>query len=150
MRLLSQRRLAVRFMLLCLAAAVMAGPCGGATAAPNDGDASRRSDNHANVNCGDLMTGGEQKMCAEAQYRKAVIGLETAYAQALERASKGERKRAASIAASQRAWAVYRDAECKGVVDSGEGSGRMVWLWGCLAEKTNARILELNVPYDQR
>jgi uncharacterized protein YecT (DUF1311 family) len=149
-RLVSQRRLAVRVMLLCLSAAVMAGLCGGATAAPNDGDASRQSDGHANVNCGDLMTGGEQKICAEAQYRKAVIGLETAYAQALERASKGERNRAASIAASQRAWEVYRDAECKGVVDSGEGSGRMVWLWGCLAEKTNARIIELNVPFDQR
>jgi uncharacterized protein YecT (DUF1311 family) len=137
-------------MLLWLSAAVMAGPSGAVTAAPNDGGAPVRSDSHANANCGDLMTGGEQKICAEAQYRKAVIGLETAYAQALERASKGERNRAASIAASQRAWEVYRDAECKGVVDSGEGSGRMVWLWGCLAEKTNARILELNVPYGQR
>ncbi len=137
-------------MLVGLSAAVMAGPCGRVTAAPNDGDASSRSDHPANVNCGDLMTGGEQKVCAEAPYRKAVLELETAYAQALERASKGEKKRAASIAASQRAWEVYRDAECKGVVDSGQGSGRMVWLWGCLAEKTSARILELNVPYDQR
>jgi uncharacterized protein YecT (DUF1311 family) len=107
------------------------------------------------------MTGGEQKKCAEARYRKAVIELETTYAQALERASKADAQRAdqgiaggknsaASIAASQRAWEIYRDAECKGVVDSGEGSGRMVWVWGCLAEKTNARIIELNVPFEQR
>jgi uncharacterized protein YecT (DUF1311 family) len=114
-----------------------------------------------NERCGDLMTNSEQKECSEHQYRNAVAALEGAFARAMERASKADAQRAAggnspdkswaaSVTESQRAWAIYRDAECKGVVGSGGGSGRMVWVWGCLAEKTSQRAVELDVPFDQR
>jgi uncharacterized protein YecT (DUF1311 family) len=93
--------------------------------------------------------------------KRAAGRLETTYAHALERASKadaqravmgiaGEKDWAVSVAESQHAWEIYRDAECKGVVGSGGGSARMAWILGCLAEKTNARIIELSAPFDQR
>jgi hypothetical protein len=45
---------------------------------------------------------------------------------------------------------LYRDAECVGLVGLGGGSGRPVWVYGCLAEKTFERMRELKVPFDQR
>ena len=118
------------------------------------GDTSRQ-------NCGDLPTAAEQKQCAETQYRTAADELKNAYGRLLERATgadthdsvaRGSEEKGWSVAVaeSQRAWEIYRDAECRGVVGRGGGSGRMVWVWGCLAEKTRERTLELNMPYDQR
>jgi uncharacterized protein YecT (DUF1311 family) len=113
----------------------------------------------ARQNCGELATGADQKQCAEMQYRKAADALREAYAGILRRAAQadagstpvsGEKTWSVAVTESQQAWEVYRDAECRGVVGRGGGSGRMVWVWGCLAEKTNARIRELNVPFDQR
>lgn len=77
----------------------------------------------------------------------------------LERASKAdirnppstnEKSWTVAVTESQRAWETYRDAECRGIVGRGGGSGRLVWVLGCLAEKAKARTKELNVPYDQR
>jgi uncharacterized protein YecT (DUF1311 family) len=51
---------------------------------------------------------------------------------------------------SQQAREAYRDAECRGVVGRGGGSGTMVWVLGCLAEKVRARTQELEVPFEQR
>ena len=65
-------------------------------------------------------------------------------------AGSGDGSAAAAIAASQRAWEIYRDAECRDVVGRGGGSGKMVWVFGCLAEKTRERIRELNTPFYQR
>jgi uncharacterized protein YecT (DUF1311 family) len=101
----------------------------------------------APANCGDLPTGAEQKQCAEVQYRQAADRLKQAYGRALERAGANEK---AAIGESQRAWEAYRDAECRGVIGAGGGSGRMVWMLGCLKEKTDARAAELRVPYDAR
>jgi uncharacterized protein YecT (DUF1311 family) len=55
-----------------------------------------------------------------------------------------------AVVASQKAWQAYRDAECWGVVARPGGSGRLVWAYGCLAEKTLERIQELRVPFYQR
>jgi uncharacterized protein YecT (DUF1311 family) len=98
--------------------------------------------------CGDLATGAEQKHCAEQRYREAADALQAAYGRALARAANADDKAAAT--ASQRAWEAYRDAECRGVVGRGGGSGRMVWVLGCLKEKTDARTGELDVPYEAR
>jgi uncharacterized protein YecT (DUF1311 family) len=62
----------------------------------------------------------------------------------------GDGSLSAAIAASQRAWEIYRDAECRDVVGRGGGSGSMVWVFGCLAEKTRERIRELEAPFYQR
>lgn len=106
--------------------------------------------------CLDAADGGEQKRCTQELFRKASDELTTAYAGALEKAAAADARNAAdggsssALAESQRVWEIYRDAECKGVVGRGGGSGRMVWVFGCLAEKTCERIGELNVPFYQR
>jgi uncharacterized protein YecT (DUF1311 family) len=147
MRFVSYHRFAVLVILFCFAAAAIAGRSEDVSAAPNDGELSSHADDVQIQSCFEI-TNSEQKRCLEGQYRNAVVELETAYARALERASKGDE--APAIAESQRAWEIYRDAECKGVVGSVTGSGRMTWVWGCLAEKTKQRIIELNVPFYQR
>jgi uncharacterized protein YecT (DUF1311 family) len=101
--------------------------------------------------CLDGMTGAEQKQCTEAVYRAAAAELETLYRRAVDAALRPDVSgRAAAIAASQAAWEAYRDAECRGLVGLGGGSGRPVWVYGCLAEKTFERMRELKVPFDQR
>ena len=101
--------------------------------------------------CLDGMTGAEQKQCTEAVYRAATAELETLYRGAVDAAVRPDGSgRAAAIAASQAAWEAYRDAECVGLVGLGGGSGRSVWVYGCLAEKTFERMRELKVPFDQR
>ena len=106
--------------------------------------------------CLDSATGGEQKRCTQELLRKASDELKAAYGSALEKAAAADAREAAdgsssaALTESQRAWELYRDAECKGVVGRGGGSGRMVWVFGCLAEKTRDRIGEINVPFYQR
>ena len=101
--------------------------------------------------CLDGMTGAEQKQCTEAVYHAAAAELETLYRRAVDAALRPDMSgRAAAIAASQAAWEAYRDAECRGLVGLGGGSGRPVWVYGCLAEKTFERMRELRVPFDQR
>jgi len=109
--------------------------------------------NDAVQSCLDKMTGREQKQCTETLYRAASDKLDAVYRGVLDRASKSDKvgvsSQAAAIAASQKAWQAYRDAECSGVVGSGDGSGTQVWRFGCLAEKTIERIQELQVPFYQ-
>jgi uncharacterized protein YecT (DUF1311 family) len=118
-----------------------------------------QAEDRSSGNCGDLPTGSEQKQCAEIQFRAAADALKQVYGQALERASKADTRHApsgdqksskAAVIESQQAWEAYRDAECRGVVGGGGGSGTMVWMLGCLAEKARARTQELKVPFDQR
>jgi uncharacterized protein YecT (DUF1311 family) len=118
-----------------------------------------QAEDRSSGTCGDLPTGSEQKQCAEIQHRKTADELKEVYGRALERASnadiqnlpsKDQKSWTAAVTESQRAWEIYRDAECRGVVGRGSGSGRMVWVLGCLAEKAEQRTRELNVPYDQR
>lgn len=118
-----------------------------------------QAEDRSSGSCGDLPTGSEQKQCAEIQYRRTTDELKEVYGQELDRASKADIQHPPSgyqkswktaVTESQRAWEAYRDAECRGVVGRGNGSGTMVWVLGCLTEKAEARIRELKVPYDQR
>jgi uncharacterized protein YecT (DUF1311 family) len=106
------------------------------------------ADDKPSEKCGDRATGAEQKQCADIQFRRATDELKAAYGRVLERAAKPDEK--AAVIASQQAWEAYREAECRGVVGRGGGSGRMVWVLGCLTEKTAARTRELDVPYEAR
>ncbi|HEY2135231.1 MAG TPA: lysozyme inhibitor LprI family protein [Xanthobacteraceae bacterium] len=136
-----------RFIGLALAAAILFAPC------------SAWAEDQPAENCGDLDTGAAQKKCADITYRAAANELDDVYGRILKAATRADAQHAPDVGAkswsaalteSQRAWEAYRDAECRGVVGRGGGSGRMVWVLGCLAEKTNARIRELKVPYDER
>lgn len=110
------------------------------------------------VRCLNAPTGSEQKQCTQALFQSAAEELKKTYAGVLEKAAEAEARTSGSsdgssssaISESQRAWEVYRDAECRGVVGRGGGSGRMVWISGCLVEKTRERIRELNAPFYQR
>jgi uncharacterized protein YecT (DUF1311 family) len=131
----------------CIAALVLIAPC------------PVGAESNASADCSALITGAEQKECAELAFRTSADELKDAYRRVLERSMKadgsmpngsGEKNWTAVVTKSQQAWENYRDAECWGVVGLGEGSGRMVWVWGCLAEKNKERIRELNVPFYQR
>jgi uncharacterized protein YecT (DUF1311 family) len=108
--------------------------------------------------CLSAPTGSEQKQCTQALFQSAVEEMKKVHARVTEKAAEADARNpgsgdggaAAAIAASQRAWEIYRDAECRDVVGRGGGSGRMVWVFGCLAEKTRERIRELKTPFDQR
>ena len=111
--------------------------------------------------CLDLFSSSEQKQCAEALYRAASVELDQALLRVIERVSQADRRAvdsnasdpaswAAAVRKSQSSWQAYRDAERWGVVGHGGGSGRMTWVWGCLAEKTLERAGELKTPFYQR
>jgi uncharacterized protein YecT (DUF1311 family) len=110
------------------------------------------------VQCLNAPTGSEQKQCTQALFQNAADEIKKAYAGVMEKATEGDARTSgladgrssAAIAESQRAWEIYRDAECRGVVGRGGGSDRMVWISGCLVEKTRERIRELNAPFYQR
>jgi uncharacterized protein YecT (DUF1311 family) len=117
-----------------------------------------RADDAELVQCLKSATGSEQKQCTQTLFQNAVEEMKKVDARVTEKAAEadagtsgsGDGGTAAAIAASQRAWEIYRDAECRDVVGRGSGSGRMAWVFGCLAEKTRERIRELNTPFDQR
>ena len=98
--------------------------------------------------CYDLPSNSAQRQCVEDLYRAASAKLDEVLRSAIESASKTEDTQswASAIRRSQSAWQAYRDTECWGVVGYGSGgSGRMTWIWGCLAEKTLQRIRELEL-----
>ena len=117
-----------------------------------------RADDADLVQCLNAPTGNEQKQCTQALFLSAVEEMKKVHARVTEKAAEADARNiasndggtAAALAASQRAWEIYRDAECRDVVGRGGGSGRMVWVFGCLAEKTRERTRELTTPFYQR
>jgi uncharacterized protein YecT (DUF1311 family) len=117
-----------------------------------------RADDADLAKCLNSPTGSEQKQCTQALFQNAAEEMKQVYAGVMEKAAEadtrtsgsGDDSAAAAIGESQRTWEIYRDAECQGVVGHGGGSGKMVWVFGCLAEKTRERIRELNTPFYQR
>jgi uncharacterized protein YecT (DUF1311 family) len=112
--------------------------------------------------CFDLSSNAEQRDCAQALYRDASKELDEIVRRKLEAAEASDKAPPQfgtvpqeqsfhdAIAASQKAWEAYRDAECWGVVGRPGGSGSFTWGFGCAAEKTLERIEEVRVPFYQR
>src|SRR5262249_16022995 len=111
--------------------------------------------------CFDMNSNAEQRDCLSKLHRDATAELAEVYHRALERAAAanarmppGDKPGAISMAdaitASQTAWEAHPNAECWGVPGTGNGPGRMTWVFGCAAERTFKRIQELKVPYVQR
>ena len=120
-----------------------------------------RAENDRVKACLDLVSTLEQRECAHDLFRSASAELDEVYRRAIDQAASIEQtvpsrsepvtlSRPEAIMASEKAWEAYRDAECWGVVGRPGGSGRLVWAYGCLAEKTLERIEEIKVPFDQR
>jgi len=106
--------------------------------------------------CFDLRSNAEQRDCAQAIYRDASKELDELVRRKLDEADAPDntppqklgaapRKQSLhdAIAASQKAWEAYRDAECWGVAGRPGGSGSFTWGFGCAAEKTLQRIEEV-------
>jgi uncharacterized protein YecT (DUF1311 family) len=112
--------------------------------------------------CFNLRSNAEQRDCLHELYRAASAELDDILRRKLEAADATDTAPPMigaapqtlglrdAIAASQKAWEAYREVECWGVVGRPGGSGRLGWAYGCLAEKTLARIDEVKVPCDQR
>ena len=112
--------------------------------------------------CFALNSNAEQRDCAQALYRDASKELDEIVRGKLEEADASDKAPPQfgavpqkqsfhdAIAASQKAWEAYRDAECWGVVGRPGGSGSFTWGFGCAAEKTLERIEEVKVPFYQR
>jgi len=112
--------------------------------------------------CFDLRSNGEQRDCAQALYREALKELDAIVRRKLDEAEAFDKEPSRlgavpqkqsfhdAIAASQKAWEAYLDAECWGVAGRPGGSGSFTWGFGCAAEKTLERIEEVKVPFYQR
>jgi uncharacterized protein YecT (DUF1311 family) len=112
--------------------------------------------------CFELNSNAEQRDCAQALYNEASKELNELVRRRVDEAEATDKAPPLpgappqlqslrdAIAASQKAWEAYREAECRGVVGRPGGSGRLTWAYGCLAEKTLERIEEVKVPFDQR
>jgi uncharacterized protein YecT (DUF1311 family) len=112
--------------------------------------------------CFDLNSNLEQRDCAQALYRQASKELDEIVRRRLAEAEASDnappqfgavaQKQSFhdAIAASQKAWEAYRNAECWGVAGRPGGSGSFTWGFGCAAEKTLERIEEVNVPFYRR
>lgn len=112
--------------------------------------------------CFELRSNAEQRDCAQALYRDASKQLDKIVRRKLDEADASDKALPRfgavpqtqsfhdAIAASQKAWEAYRDAECWGVVGRPGGSGSFTWGFACAAEKTLERIEELKVPFYQR
>ena len=104
--------------------------------------------------CLALNSNAEERDCAQALYREASKELDEIVRRKLDEAGASDnapprfgavpQKQSFhdAIAASQKAWEAYRDAECWGVVGRPGGSGSFTWGFGCAAEKTLERIEE--------
>ncbi len=111
--------------------------------------------------CLDLNTTLDQRECMGSLHRATSQELADVYRQTLEKAAASDHTAAErdgparpgwadAIAKSQMAWEAYRDAQCWDAEGSDGGSGRMMWVYGCLAEKTLERIRELKLPFVAR
>ena len=120
------------------------------------------ADNARVKGCFDLRSNAEQRDCAQVLYRDATKELDELVRRKLDEADTSDKAPPRfgdvpqkqsfhdAIAASQKAWEAYRDAECWGVAGRPGGSGSLTWGFGCAAEKTLERIEEVKVPFYQR
>ena len=108
------------------------------------------------IDCANASATPELNHCAEIRLKKADSDLsaavEKARAQVGKRAGSdaGERgKWIAGLEDAQKAWAAYREADCKGVVpyEWQGGTGATLAVLECMAQMTEARAFELTERY---
>lgn len=108
------------------------------------------------IDCANASATPELNHCAEIRLKKAdsdlAAALEKARAQVGKRAGSdaGQRgKWTAGLDDAQKAWAAYREADCKGVVpyEWQGGTGATLAVLECMAQMTEARAYELTERY---
>ncbi len=116
--------------------------------------ASRAQSGGARIDCANASTTIEIDFCAEQDFKAADVRLNAAYKAMLGRVETGtdfDAKTKAGLRAAiqdaQRKWLAFRDADCKEAVgrEWTGGTGMSYAVYSCLAEKTAARIKELDI-----
>lgn len=111
------------------------------------------------IDCTRASTTVELNYCSERAYQRADEALNDTYKAVLKhiRENGGELPYDAksweeALRASQRAWVVFRDAECKGLVpmEWSGGTGTTTAVNGCMMELTEARTKALKERYAGR
>lgn len=110
------------------------------------------------ADCTEAMSTVEMNNCAGADFEKADAELNRVYKAAIAaipEMAMGEQpfdkvSWEEALRASQRAWVVFRDAECEDHVEKfwGGGTGGTVDIIGCKTEKTEQRTKELKQRYE--
>ena len=131
-------------LLMPLLMAMVSLPAGATEPMPND--------------CTQALSTLKMNACAGADFETADTELNRVYSQALaaipEMAAEEQPFDKASweeaLRASQRAWIVFRDAECEDHVEKfwGGGTGATADMIGCKTEKTEQRTKELKQRYE--
>jgi uncharacterized protein YecT (DUF1311 family) len=112
----------------------------------------------AAADCTEALSTVEMNACAGTEFEKADSELNRVYAKALaavpgmatEDSPFDAKSWEEALRVSQRAWVVFRDAECEGHVAKfwGGGTGATVDIIGCKTEKTEQRTRELKQRYE--
>ncbi|HEX2843245.1 lysozyme inhibitor LprI family protein [Hyphomicrobium sp.] len=111
------------------------------------------------IDCTDPSTTYEMNFCSDKSFNEADAKLNATYKKVLAHIAASDLEPPYDPASwekamreSQRAWVAFRDADCKGAVpmewSGGTGTGSAVA--GCMTEKTNARIKELEERYGEK
>lgn len=95
--------------------------------------------------CKDAVTQLELNECAAKEFRKADAELNKVYNHIL---SSLNQKNQSNLREAQRAWVVYRDANCSAEADYHGGSMAPMIYSFCLKENTTDRIKELRRIYE--
>ncbi len=111
------------------------------------------------IDCTDPGTTVEMNFCSDKDFQEADAKLNAAYKKVLAHIAESELEPPYDAASwekamreSQRAWVAFRDADCKGVVpmEWSGGTGTSAAVTGCMTEKTNERIKELDERYSEK
>jgi uncharacterized protein YecT (DUF1311 family) len=125
---------------------------GGASATGSAGDDQASTAGSPGSRCADAGSTAQMNACEDAIQAEADAELNAVYKQALNAIASTRaqppydaKSFEAAFRASQRAWLVWRDAECKDVVPMFSPGGTITTsaVLGCLSEKTKARSQEI-------
>jgi uncharacterized protein YecT (DUF1311 family) len=91
--------------------------------------------------CAALQTQTELNTCAANEYKKHDAAMNELYQKLLSKLNQRQRALAED---AETAWIAYRDKQCAFQTSSAGGSILPLIQYGCLDEKTNVHIAELN------
>lgn len=95
------------------------------------------------LDCNKAMTQQDMNMCAGQALKQSDKKLNSAYQSLMGKSKDAQYKNA--LKQAQRSWIKYRDDDCKlAALPSTGGSVQSMAYSGCLTEKTDQRVAELN------
>jgi uncharacterized protein YecT (DUF1311 family) len=92
--------------------------------------------------CATATTQTDMNTCAAGEYQKHDAAMNDVYQRLLAKLTDPKQK--ALLEDAERAWIAYRDKQCAFQTSNAAGSVRPLIQFGCLDEKTNVHVAELN------